>query len=88
MNIDASSMGPREPLPCPHEDCHYHNGRVGNRPGVWLRINEEDAVAMVTAVETAHPHRASLILKRQPWYPAIAMQIKTKNAGDAPAVTG
>jgi hypothetical protein len=60
-----------EPLPCPHDDCHYRDSLVDNKPGVWLRINTDDARAMVDAVENNHPHRAMRIIKRQPWYPSL-----------------
>jgi hypothetical protein len=72
----SANLGPREPLPCPHEDCVYRDGIVNNRRYVFLRINDDDAIAMVDAVENAHPHRVAMIIKRQPWYPSIAKELK------------
>lgn len=70
------SLGPREPIPCPHDDCYYRDGLVGGELGIWLRLNKHDAVAIVDAIERGHPHRATLILKRQPWYPSMATQLR------------
>lgn len=73
MNVN---LGPRESLPCPHEDCVYRDNMVNGRRCVWLRINDDDAMAIVDACENAHPHRATMIIKRQPWYPGMVRSVR------------
>ena len=75
-----ANLGSRIPLPCPHEDCVYRDGIVGGRKYVMLRVNDDDARAIVDSVENAHPHRAAMIIKRQPWYPGILKAIQNEEA--------
>lgn len=83
----SANLGPRESLQCPHEDCIYRDNMVGGRRCVWLRINDDDAMAIVDAVENAHPHRVAMIIKRQPWYPGMVQSIRALDQKLDPTLT-